>query len=1181
MEPSHRPAAPQSFAPGWSDAALLEQTLVGRKDLVDRLQELAIDGAGGPNKHQRLIVGPRGSGKTHVLRVLHNRLWDNEELKKRLLIVFLLEDELGVATFLDFVVRLLRAIQRWYPEHGQLGRDLEVLYDLPAAVREERAVSLLLDAAGGKDVLIITENLGLTFDKTRGFGHEGQQALRNLFQQQPIFMVFASSQALVEGTRDPDGPFYGFFKTIHLRRLTLDEALTFVQSIASATGNEPVQKLLDGPTGRGRMRAIFDFTGGNHRLLVSFYEFLACDSMARLSEQFLRALNPLRPYYQEQMRSLSAQQQKIVQYLSLQRRPRTVKDIARGCMASQNTISKQLKELLDRGHVARIEQGRESYYEIAEALFRICYEADIEQEGAPVRLFVDFLANLYTLEELEQRLKTFTLLASEFGNEGAVPFASPRGAPLPAGRWFDDEARIYELALAQARSRGASSDIETRSHLATEIDPHDVAALASLGVQQGNAGQHQEALELFRQVNRASPEDAEGWRNTGDALQNLGRQGEAEDAYRRALELDPENAGTLFGLGVLLGNAGRHREALDRSRQLTRVAPNLATGWTVKGEALRHLEMTSEAEAAYREALALDSESPALYGLGILLRNEGRYDEALALLERFNNASPGHPDGWRLTGDLLRVLGRPLEEAEVAYRRTLELEPKSTLALFGLGACAAETGRLEQALERFEQLNRLVPDDADGWMGRGEALQRLGRFEEAEVSFRRALELDPENAALYGLGTLAARAGRHREALDLFQRFNKATPDNADGWRRKGEVLRILGHSGEAEDAFRRALELDPRNAALKSLGMLLGQQDRHVDALELFQRYNQVAPADSDGWTLTGTALHGLERFGAAEAAFRKALQLDSDSRPLKALGAVLARVGRLHEALNLLQGFNTTTPDDATGWRLTGLVLQLLGDHQEAADAYQKAVASEESDPQAWEGLGSCLEALGEEAEAERAFHRAEALGLGKARLLNARGEARRGREDYRRALADYEAALEEDPRFALAHFNAVSALLGLGRIEDALGRLSVALEAEAEDRLEHEVIVESFRESCIELFRRASPGSFSAYLEPAMVMIERAGHLERFEQSLPKTVFSVLGDHATMDEDRLQRIVEVFDSVLAPWLEVATSVRFLQVGIAHFKQRDTKALLALAREERSAFCEMLGIEDPGAAF
>ena len=139
-----------SFSPGWSDSALLEKTLIGRRDLVDRLEELAIDGAGGLNKHQRLIIGPRGSGKTHVLRVLHNRLWRNTKLKDRLLIVYLLEDELGVASFKDFVVRMLRAIIRWYPEQTELLKNLEELYDLPLDAQEPRAIRLLLQGRSRK-----------------------------------------------------------------------------------------------------------------------------------------------------------------------------------------------------------------------------------------------------------------------------------------------------------------------------------------------------------------------------------------------------------------------------------------------------------------------------------------------------------------------------------------------------------------------------------------------------------------------------------------------------------------------------------------------------------------------------------------------------------------------------------------------------------------------------------------------------------------------------------------------------------------------------------------------------------------------------------------------------------------------------------------------------------------------
>ncbi len=408
----------QSFAPSYGKPELLEKVLIGRTELVDEFEHAVLDGAGGANKHQRLIVGVRGSGKTHVLRVLHNRLWANEALKKRILIVYLLEDELGVASFLDLVVRMLRAIVRWYPEQKELSRNLRDFYEIPLESQEARATSLLLDAAADRDILVLTENLGIIFDNKKGFGLKGQQKLRNLVQQHPRFMIFASSQALVEGVRNHDAPFFGFFKTIHLRRLTVEQAMVFLMAIASATGRQDVVSFLKIPKGRARMRAVFDFTGGNHRLLVNFFEFLIADSVAELSTLFIQALNPLKPYYQEQMRSLSAQQQKIVQYLCLERTPRSVKEIARGCLAAPNTISRQLKDLLDMNFVSKSVQGRESYYELTEALFRICYETDLEQEGAPVRLFVDFLANLYTTEEFKKTIELGADLSTLLNSRG-------------------------------------------------------------------------------------------------------------------------------------------------------------------------------------------------------------------------------------------------------------------------------------------------------------------------------------------------------------------------------------------------------------------------------------------------------------------------------------------------------------------------------------------------------------------------------------------------------------------------------------------------------------------------------------------------------------------------------------------------------------------------------------------
>jgi len=97
---------------------------------------------------------------------------------------------------------------------------------------------------------------------------------------------------------------------------------------------------------QGKIRAIYELTEGNHRLLVTFYSFLKAEYKSELSDVFIKVMNNLKPYYEQFVNALSPQKQKIVKYLSLNRRAVKGKEIARACFLEQKTkdISKSLLE---------------------------------------------------------------------------------------------------------------------------------------------------------------------------------------------------------------------------------------------------------------------------------------------------------------------------------------------------------------------------------------------------------------------------------------------------------------------------------------------------------------------------------------------------------------------------------------------------------------------------------------------------------------------------------------------------------------------------------------------------------------------------------------------------------------------------------------------------------------------
>ncbi|MCP4135305.1 MAG: hypothetical protein GY754_30330 [bacterium] len=392
----------QSFNPAISNPELLEHTLIARKKLVDELEELVIESANTGNKFQRLIIGPRGSGKTHTLKVLHNRLFSRTDLEDKLIIAYLCEDEYGVATFLDWIIRLLRSFIKWYPERAELlEKEIEGLKKTPEDDREKIATRILLNYIEGKTVLIIVENIGNIFHNVKGFGKTGQQKFRDLVQQRPYFTIVASNQAIFGDVKNIDMPFHNFFRATLLEKLSFEQSIQLLRSIAGWDKNIKLLDFLNTDIGKGRIRAIYDLVGGNHRLLVAFYTFLKNDYLKDLSESFMKTINDLIPYYQSMMDLLSSQQQKIVQYLCQVRIAVTGKDIAENCFSSQNVISKQMTNLVRLKYIDVNPSGKEAYYELSEPLLRICYEIKENREG-PIKLFVDFLGNFYTAEEIKK-----------------------------------------------------------------------------------------------------------------------------------------------------------------------------------------------------------------------------------------------------------------------------------------------------------------------------------------------------------------------------------------------------------------------------------------------------------------------------------------------------------------------------------------------------------------------------------------------------------------------------------------------------------------------------------------------------------------------------------------------------------------------------------------------------------
>lgn len=103
---------------------------------------------------------------------------------------------------------------------------------------------------------------------------------------------------------------------------------------------------------------------------------------------------------------------------------------------------------------------------------------------------------------------------------------------------------------------------------------------------------------------------------------------------------------------------------------------------------------------------------------------------------------PGLFGGWKNLGNSYRD-AREWAEAEKAYRRALEIDPRRADVWSDLGDVLHWQGRSEASMAAFREVVHVSPDDPDGWFAFTTACCTNGRLPEARGAYQRLLELDP------------------------------------------------------------------------------------------------------------------------------------------------------------------------------------------------------------------------------------------------------------------------------------------------------------------------------------------------------------------------------------------------------------------------------------------------------
>ncbi len=186
-------------------------------------------------------------------------------------------------------------------------------------------------------------------------------------------------------------------------------------------------------------------------------------------------------------------------------------------------------------------------------------------------------------------------------------------------------------------------------------------------------------------------------------------------------------------------------------------------------------------------------------------------------------------------------------------------------------------GNISQAGKCYQYLIDNGFEDARVFNNYGMILIRLGKLKDAELSIRKAIELNPKDAVAHlNLGVTLKDLGKAKDAELSIRKAIELNPKDIVAHFNLGEILKDLGKAKDAELSIRKAIELNPNFAkAYVSLGTILKEIGQLKDAELSIRKAIELNPKDAEAHSNLGIILKDLGKLKDAELSIRKAIEL------------------------------------------------------------------------------------------------------------------------------------------------------------------------------------------------------------------------------------------------------------------------------------------------------------------
>jgi predicted O-linked N-acetylglucosamine transferase (SPINDLY family) len=426
---------------------------------------------------------------------------------------------------------------------------------------------------------------------------------------------------------------------------------------------------------------------------------------------------------------------------------------------------------------------------------------------------------------------------------------------------------------------------------------------------------------------------------------------------------------------------------------------------------------------------------------------QGQLQEAQKLYGKVLKSDPGHFDALRLLGILHYQQGQ-FPEALRLIAGALKTNSRSTAALSDQALVLGALNRHAEALESYDKVLAIAPDDLNVQLSRGHALHALGRYDEAIVCFDRILARKPGHAdALCSRANTFLALKRYTDALQSYDAALSVTPGHINSLYGRGTMLVERGDHAEAVVSLRRLLVLQPNHiGARNNIGQALLGLEQPTEALPHFEHVLAASPQHLGAIVGRSRALCAIGRTAEADAGSGQALALAPELASVNNFRAyVLLRLDRHAEALAFADKALALKPDYAEALNNRGAALTKLGRFEEALASCDRAIELQPDYAEAFSNRGHALHELRRFDDAFASCDRAIALKPDYADAYSNRGNTLTELARLDEAFVDYERATTLKPDLAAAWLGRGNLLLYNNHPAEALAAFTRVMEIE----------------------------------------------------------------------------------------------------------------------------------------